>query len=908
MAYWTEKLDFPDFHARIRKIDLCLYFYWIFCYPGGWGMALLWKVMAMKYKIALALALGVFVSSATGAVRSILSSGDSLPSGDTVLDVTPVYNDWLIENRDSLNDRGSIVILAKVQRSNGEVNDELLSYLHYDGQDWEQLLTQQQRRINYQFEDFGFAFADRTRAMLLSPRHDIFSIYANALEGYTNPVQAAFVLHVTDGVINKVFSADQPFTFPDQDPIALASVFALSAPRADGSIVGLGQLVSTDGGMTAGLEGLFSASRDAVTAFLVQDAISVSNVIQPPLVNDAGDMLYCASNGGVQSTHMIYAQADVPFENLESLVLRADPANASLPDAMHCPQRLDEEGRFAMLVKSNGSQAFDAINRVSDGIESTVISAGMSLPSPDNAMSYVSFEQALVDDGGNVVFSAVLNDSSLGLFKWRSAHSDIVKILREQNARTDQPTITVIDWYRLTGRGQVVVGGQSDSGNGVYLATENRIAMLAGDSDTVGGHVVTGMVPQAVNATGQALFTVGDAPAQTLAVVDVDNLELIHNGDQPELWSQPESWDLTVVPNSLRDVVLNSPETITEYPVSLDSAKPIFAQSLVLNGDGLQFVVVDKQMTIAENFLIASGATFSNNRSQIRAQTVEVNGALAGSGTFVAEVNVNHKIVPGATYGTIRITGTLTLQESSIYEVQIGDEAPKSKIDNYTSDAIDVSGTAKLGGSLNVSFGGSTDNTLPLGTTYIIMQADTLEGEFSQIYLPALTADPLRLNYGSKDHRAAVVLVVGTANRPLVASPAEHDLIVSPTLTGFLPAFDEDYDRLEYVVTAGPLGGDFEYDSATGEYTYTNTEHVPRKTAITFHVNDGTVNSNSARIIINVIGPGGNGNQQSGGPNPNPSPGTNTGSASSGSSASIDEFVIGLMLLLLWRRRIILRG
>jgi hypothetical protein len=141
--------------------------------------------------------------------------------------------------------------------------------------------------------------------------------------------------------------------------------------------------------------------------------------------------------------------------------------------------------------------------------------------------------------------------------------------------------------------------------------------------------------------------------------------------------------------------------------VHAQSGNAVFANGLVQNaGD-----------------LVLEGGTLQGN--------VDLNaGSIRGTGTVNGSVTVgNATMAPGFSPGSLDITGDLTLGPSSVLNIELGGLTRGTGF-----DAINVQGTAYLGGTLNVlQVGGFV---APAGSSFAFMSATNRSGAFSAVNLP----------------------------------------------------------------------------------------------------------------------------------------------------------------------------
>ena len=128
-----------------------------------------------------------------------------------------------------------------------------------------------------------------------------------------------------------------------------------------------------------------------------------------------------------------------------------------------------------------------------------------------------------------------------------------------------------------------------------------------------------------------------------------------------------------------------------------------------------------------------SGGTLAVNGSLTNsAVTVASGGTLGGSGSIAGAVTVNSggTLAPGNSPGLLSV-GSLTLDAGSTTTMEIDGTARGTQY-----DAIDVTGTATLGGTLNLVFG----YTPTVGDSYALIDAAAINGDFSTIDTSGLGA------------------------------------------------------------------------------------------------------------------------------------------------------------------------
>jgi hypothetical protein len=110
--------------------------------------------------------------------------------------------------------------------------------------------------------------------------------------------------------------------------------------------------------------------------------------------------------------------------------------------------------------------------------------------------------------------------------------------------------------------------------------------------------------------------------------------------------------------------------------------------------------------------------------------TIAPSGTLSGSGLLMGGLNNAGHISPGVIVGRLQVAGPYTQAPTGILDIQIGGEEAGT-----TFDQLDSIG-AVLSGQLNVSL---ISNFNPsLGSSFTIIQAESISGTFSAVNLPTL--------------------------------------------------------------------------------------------------------------------------------------------------------------------------
>jgi len=123
----------------------------------------------------------------------------------------------------------------------------------------------------------------------------------------------------------------------------------------------------------------------------------------------------------------------------------------------------------------------------------------------------------------------------------------------------------------------------------------------------------------------------------------------------------------------------------------------------------------------------------------LQATTVNLSGgSLGGIGTVIGNLNNSGEVSPGTSPGTLKVQGNFSQSLDGLLTLEIGATA---------ADLLQVTGNATLGGTLHLSLlGGFTPS---YGTTYDLLTASKLSGEFDTLELPDLgPGRAWQFNYG----------------------------------------------------------------------------------------------------------------------------------------------------------------
>jgi hypothetical protein len=179
------------------------------------------------------------------------------------------------------------------------------------------------------------------------------------------------------------------------------------------------------------------------------------------------------------------------------------------------------------------------------------------------------------------------------------------------------------------------------------------------------------------------------------------------------------------------------------------------AATVVVSGPGSRFDELASLTTNSGQLAFLAGRNFSAVSDLLNSGTLTVGdgstlvipaghtltntGTLTGGGTIVGNVLATGVVSPGASPGLLTINGDFAETASSVLNIEIGPASLSRR-----TDVIAISGSANIGGTLNVIFydGYSPSAADPL-TINFLTAGNILAGSFDTINLPTLPAGML---------------------------------------------------------------------------------------------------------------------------------------------------------------------
>ena len=331
--------------------------------------------------------------------------------------------------------------------------------------------------------------------------------------------------------------------------------------------------------------------------------------------------------------------------------------------------------------------------------------------------------------------------------------------------------------------GTVQMGAVSLGGNAGVGHTDLSISAWSGNGgagtlNIRGGTVQMGAVSLGGNADlGSIVSLGGDGGAGTAnlsggSISVIGNLTINVNGTVNFGWDGSASTaglGITQSPTALiNNGTLNFRQTDS---LTLDSSIS-GAGSLTQNGAGTT-ILTGNSNTFSGTTLVNAGRLAVNGSIASSAVTVNAGGTLGGSGT-VGDTTIasGGRLAPGNSIGTLTVAGNLTLNATSVYEIEFD-------LAGTASDLTHATGTATLAGTVTVKHIGGNGTYKPFNR-YTILTADGgLIGTFDAVSSNYVFLDP-SLEYNANNVRLtllrnniAFASVAQTANQRATAQGLE---------------------------------------------------------------------------------------------------------------------------------------
>ncbi len=282
-----------------------------------------------------------------------------------------------------------------------------------------------------------------------------------------------------------------------------------------------------------------------------------------------------------------------------------------------------------------------------------------------------------------------------------------------------QDTCTLGDGAQITASN---TGSGNIQGNQIYFAQgftlTGKATMTAINAGTVS--------PPSIHFSGNS--------SGGNATIVLQNASLLVDASVPSFTIGALNGDSTSIAQSIPQLEINLDSgTSASFAGSIQDV--MGPSTLMINGNGTQILSGANTFT---GLTTVQGGTLILTSTGSLTGNVQVNplGTFGGNGTAPNVTNTG-TIAPGASIGTLHFT-TFT-NNGGTYDVEVNGA--------HQSDLIDVTGTAMLtGGVVEVS---SVDGTYNFQTPYTIIEAGTLNGQFSNVTAISPSINPV-LSYDSQ--------------------------------------------------------------------------------------------------------------------------------------------------------------
>jgi hypothetical protein len=308
----------------------------------------------------------------------------------------------------------------------------------------------------------------------------------------------------------------------------------------------------------------------------------------------------------------------------------------------------------------------------------------------------------------------------------------------------------------LTGAGAFFNNGRISSDAGKVITVNTTTVHNNGVLEAKNGGTL-GIDDQATLSN----FTSGTMTGGTLRVWDNSRIRL---KNFPDITTNNATIDL-IGPNSKLD----------------DNASRSLIQNLTANGGSLSIsggrnLITTGPLANSGSVSVGTGSVMGFSTYSQSAGTTGVSGTLqapssitggtvTGIGTIVGDTTNGGAVAPGATLGSLNLTGNYTQGSAGDLQIEIGGTPASSSF-----DALNVTGNATLDGALHVTLANGFTPTP--GMSYVVLNCTgTISGQFSTV------PDPAQWNvvYG-----AHTVSVVATASKIVSGHVTLQNFSVSP--------------------------------------------------------------------------------------------------------------------------------
>jgi T5SS/PEP-CTERM-associated repeat protein len=423
---------------------------------------------------------------------------------------------------------------------------------------------------------------------------------------------------------------------------------------------------------------------------------------------------------GVSGTINVESDADVVMSHLQINNLVGSSDSSGTVTVTGTGSTLTQSGGAGLIVgRASGGTA--TINVTDSGNYTT--GAGLTQV---NATGLIDINGGTFDVRGDITIdggSIVRTSGNLVLAAGRT-------LTAQNNAQIDLGLNALLGGgttWNINSGADLSASGQLDIGFGGGVTTvtvdgSGTSATLPGGFWGFSGNTANVTIRNGATASFVAIFMATSDVAGTAATLNVESGADVTIGNNVNVATSGGA----TTTGAINVTGVGSTLTHNDFDLTLGHATSGVATLSVTNGS----VFTSGRTTTVRatgTINLASGATF-DARGPITLSGGAFNflGGTLHVGTFNGSLlNQGGKLAPGHSAGTTTITGNYTQQSTARLEIEIGGPAA------FDSDIVNVSGTASLGGQLQLALINSFEPIA--GQTFSVMQAGSLTGTFNNV-------------------------------------------------------------------------------------------------------------------------------------------------------------------------------
>ena len=558
---------------------------------------------------------------------------------------------------------------------------------------------------------------------------------AGTLSGFlglvlNNAGQTAFLASITGDT--RTLGVYRSSSGSELSPIALLGQSATGAGAGTFSDFGFLPVLN-DVGQTAffariaggsSTQGIYrSSSGSALSAIALQGQsaqgafLGTFSGFSEPVLNDAGQTAFFASIAGGFSSSGIYRSSSDggPFTAIAKEGQSATGAGAGTFAGFLCPV-LNEAGQTAFAATITGGTSLRGIYRSSsDASTLTPISLQGQSATGASAGTFQGFLSPVLNDVGQTAFIASITGGTSTQGVYRSSNDGnaltVIALQGQSAAGAGAGTFSSLSNLVLNETGQAafaanIIGGTSS--RGLYLGDGRDTVAAQLQGAALAGKTVSSLIMSAgsLNRHGQLAYraTFTDGTEGNFVYTPALRWRETFSGS----WDNAEHWTLGIAPASVHDVSIDPAVALTVTgPAGNASVRSLTVGS---GGGAAALNMVGGTLSASQGVQVANQGAITG------VGTLQTAGTLRNAGTIAA--------------GGVGAVGQLSI-EGNVEQTAAGRIAVD--IGGATADVLAISGTATLGGTLDIrTLPGST---LSRGASYKVMTWGdrTTDSQFSSI-------------------------------------------------------------------------------------------------------------------------------------------------------------------------------